>query len=87
MSSSNTPLQPGNRQMLLSHGSLAHVMVKCPVGCWQRTLGSLHNDDDDSNENGKKAIGLNKQNNNFARASPFFVHFSAIVARLQRDTD
>ena len=35
---------------------------------------------------GKKAIGLNMQNNNFARASRFFVHFFAVVARLQRDS-
>ena len=49
-------------------------------------LGSLRDDDDDGNENGKKAIGLDKQNNNFARASRFFVHFSAVVARLQRET-
>ena len=34
----------------------------------------------------KKAIGLDQQNNNFARASPFFAHFSAVVARLQRET-
>ena len=47
------------------------------------TIGSLRND---GNENGKKAIGLDKQNNNFARASRFFVHFSAVVARLQRET-
>ena len=33
--------------------------------------------DDDGNENGKKAIGLDKQNNNFAR---FFAHFFAVVA-------
>ena len=50
------------------------------------TLGSLSNDDGDGNENGKKAIGLDKQNNNFARASRFFVHFSAVVVRLQRET-
>ena len=37
---------------------------------------------DDGNENGKK----DKQNNNFARASRFFVHFFAVVARLQRQT-
>ena len=49
-------------------------------------IGSLRNDDHDGNENGKKAIGLDKQNNNFARASRFFVHFSAVVARLQRET-
>ena len=48
-------------------------------------VGSLRNDNDEGNENGKKAIGLDKQNNNFARASRFFVHFSAVVARLQRE--
>ena len=56
---------------------------RAPLG----TLGSLRNDDDDDgNENGKKAIGLDKQNNNFARASRFFVHFSPAVARRQRET-
>ena len=50
------------------------------------TLGSLRNDYDYGNKNVKKAIGLDKQNNNFARASRFFVHFSAVVARLQRET-
>ena len=44
------------------------------------------NDDGDGNENGKKALGLNKQSNNFARASRFLVHFSAVFARLQRET-
>ena len=39
--------------------------------------GNLSNDDGDGNENGKKAIGLSLQNNNFARASRFFVHFFA----------
>ena len=48
-------------------------------------VGSLRNDDDEGNENGKKATGLDKQNNNFARASRFFVHFSDVVARLQRE--
>ena len=49
-------------------------------------LGSLRNDDGDGNENGKKEIGLDWQNNNFARASRFnFVQFSAVVARLQRE--
>ena len=37
-------------------------------------------------ENDKKAIGFDKQNNNFARASRFVVHFSAVGARLQRET-
>ena len=44
---------------------------------------SLRNDDDDGSENGKKAIGLDKQNN-VARASRFSVHFSAVAARLLR---
>ena len=48
-------------------------------------LGSLSNDDGDVNENGKKAIGLDKQNNNFARASRFFVHFFAVTVRLRRE--
>ena len=51
------------------------------------TLGSLSNDYGVGNENGKKAIGLDKGNNNFARATRFLVHFFAVVARLlQRKT-
>ena len=55
--------------------------------CFSSLLGSLRNDDGDGdgNENGKKEIGLEKQNNNFARASRFFVHFSTVVSRLQRE--
>ena len=49
------------------------------------TRGRLRNDDGDGNENGKKAIGLDWQNNNFARASRFFVHFFAVIARLRRE--
>ena len=44
---------------------------------------SLSNDDGDGNENGKKPVGLDWQNNNFARASRSFEHFFAVVARLQ----
>ena len=44
-------------------------------------LGSLSND---GNENSNEPIGLDWQNNNFARASRFFVHFFAAVARLER---
>ena len=41
------------------------------------TLGTLRSDDGDGNEDVKKAIGLDQQNNNFARASRFFfLHFS-----------
>ena len=48
-------------------------------------IGSLSNNDGDVNENGKKAMGLDYQNNNFARASRFFVHFFAVAARLRRE--
>ena len=48
-------------------------------------VGSLRKDNDEGNENVKQAIGLDKQNNNFARAARFFVNFSAVVARLQRE--
>ena len=34
-------------------------------------LGELSNDDGDGNKNGKKSVGLDWQNNNFARASRF----------------
>ena len=37
----------------------------------------LKQDDGDGNENGKKARGLNKKNNNFTRALRFSVYFSA----------
>ena len=49
---------------------------------------TLSNDKDDGGgkENGKKAIGLDWQNNNFASASRFLVHFSAVTARLRRET-
>ena len=37
--------------------------------------------DGDANENGNNAIGLDWQNNNFARASRFVVDFFAVAAR------
>ena len=48
-------------------------------------LGSLSNEDGDVKENGKKAIGSDWQNNNFARASHLFVHFFVVTARLRRE--
>ena len=45
----------------------------------QDIIGSLSNDDGDVNENGKKAIGLDRQNN-IARVSRFFVHFFSVTA-------
>ena len=47
-----------------------------------KILVTISNDDDDGNENGKKAIGW--QNNNLARASRFFVYFFAVATELQR---
>ena len=38
------------------------------------SIGSLSNDPGDVNKNGNKAIGLDWQNNNIARASRFIVH-------------
>ena len=36
-------------------------------------------------ERQKKTNWFNKQNNNFARASRFFVHFFAVFVRLRRE--
>ena len=50
-------------------------------------IRSLGNDDGDGNKNGKKAMGLLRtENNNFARASLFFVHFFVVAVRLQRES-
>ena len=56
---------------------------------WQRILDIyrqplLRSDDEDDNENVKKGKRFNNQNN-FARASRFFVHFFAVTARLRRE--
>ena len=46
-------------------------------------MGRLSNDGGDSNKNGEKAVGLDKQNNNYACTSPFFVflgsHFMTAI--------
>ena len=44
-------------------------------------VGSVSNDDGDSNENGEKT---NRKNNNFTRAT-HFVHFFTVAARLRRE--
>ena len=48
-----------------------------------RMLESLSNDDGDANENGKKAIGLDWQNNDSTRALHVFVNFLAVTAQVQ----
>ena len=48
-------------------------------------IWGLSNDDGNGNEDGKKEIGLDWQNNSLARASRFLVHFFAVVVRLRRE--
>ena len=49
-------------------------------------LGCLSNNDGDVNENGIKLSNrFRLKNDNFARASRFFVHFFAVTARLPRE--
>ena len=64
--------------------SLSLAVSKQQSSVWLRTLlfGVLFLVSDGvAKENGKKAIGLDWQNNNFACASCFFVHFFAVTAR------
>ena len=44
------------------------------------------NGDNDGDENDKKATGLDKQNNDFARVSRFFVHFISVTVRFRITT-
>ena len=63
--------QHGRRFIVLEHQyGRREVMWKLSIG-----IRSLCNDDGDLNENGKKAIGLDWQDNNFAHASCFFCTF------------
>ena len=50
----------------MNSGSCSQISSSC--NC---PIGSLNNDKGDGNDDGKKAKGLDKQNNNFARASRF----------------
>ena len=49
-----------------THLPTQSILVSSPL-----TIGRLSNDDGDGKEDGKNAIGLDWQNNNFARASRF----------------
>ena len=54
---------------------------------WSQQQGAFKSKDDgDGNENGKKAIGLLWQYDNFASTSRFFVYFLTIVTRLRHET-
>ena len=48
---------------------------------WMKTIGSFCNADGEQRKNNRFRLA-----NNVARASPFFVHFLAVVARLQHET-
>ena len=64
-----------------------HQHGRCFIVFSGKLVGSLSNDNSDGNEDGKKARGLDWQNNNFVRGSRWFVHFFAVVARLRRETE
>ena len=48
-------------------------------------LGTLRSNDANGNDNVQKNNRFYKQNDNFARASHFFVHFFPVFARLRRE--
>ena len=56
-----------------------------PGNCGE-IIESLSNDDADGNENGKKAIGLISKTTTLHVHDAFFVHFPAVIARLQRES-
>ena len=61
-----------------------HIAPRRRVG----PLGTLRSDDGDGGDGGEelqKSNRFSNQNNTFARASRFFVHFFAVTARLRRE--
>jgi len=62
--------------------NLKHFTIPAISG----VIGSLSNDVGVGNENGKKILGSDKQNNNSARAARMFVPVFAVFARLRRET-
>ena len=71
------------------HGGPAHPDPNFSQPCglqFDLKIGNLSNDESDGHENGKKATGLDWQNKNIGRASRFFAHFFAVVARLRLET-
>ena len=77
----NVPCMRQRNLEIRNAGYSCHRQLDCrqppPSGL---SIGSLSNDDGDVNENGKKAKGLDWQNNSSARASRFFVHFFTFSA-------
>ena len=62
-------------------------MTKLLLPLSWKILGTLRSNDSDGNKNVKKKhlFRFNKQNNNFARASRFFVHFFVRFAPPRRE--
>ena len=52
----------------------------------KKLLASLSNDDADGTDNDKKAKGLISKTTTLHVHHAFFVHFFAVVARLQRES-
>ena len=50
------------------------------------SIGSLNNYEGDGNEDGKKAVGLNKKKQQLCTCVTLFVHFFAVAVRLQRES-
>ena len=69
-----------------NRNTLEQLKLKRLVLWESQTIGSLSNYDGDVNEDGKKAIGLDRQNNNFASAWLFLVLLFPVVARQQRES-
>ena len=70
-------------KIVTSRCALGHYFYAGP-GAW--AFGNLSYDNSDSDENSKKATGLDKQNNDFARVSRFFVHFISVTVRFRITT-
>ena len=71
-------------QTLFCMKGLASFMIKRLLND-VLTIRTLRSNDADGNENVKKNNWFNKQKNNFARASRFFVHFFPVFALLRRE--
>ena len=82
MSENNRTQSPALGNMKTSYLFYSLYSILIGFSCLKITLPAvalsnreLKHDDGDGNENGKKAIALDKENNNFARAS-HFLHIS-----------
>ena len=72
-------------KIVTSRCALGHYFYAGP-GDWAFGNSSYGDGDGDGDENGKKATGLDKQNNDFARVSRFFVHFISVTVRFRITT-